>query len=424
MTERTSLADRFDIIVKEWLLGKGISDASASLLKEVIEIAVILIIATIAYFIAKWILINIFHRFTKKTTTKWDDILYRKKFFSRLSYLIPAYIVLELVPLALSEYAKLTLVLLRAVEIYMLFVTILITNSVLNASEIIYQDYEMSKIRPIKGYIQIGKIIIYVVCGILIISVFIGKSPLALLAGMGVLSAVIMLIFKDAILGFVGGIQLAANDMLRKGDWITMTKYGADGTVQDISLTTVKIQNFDKTIITVPPYAFVSDSFQNWRGMEDSGVRRIKRSVNIDIQSIKFCTPEMLERFRQFQHVAAYVDETEKEIQEFNRQFEINNSVLLNGRRQTNIGVFRAYLIGYLRNNELIDPDMSLMVRQLQPTDSGLPIEIYAFSRLREWVPYENIQSDIFDHILAAVTLFDLQVFQNPTGSDLRALKS
>jgi len=305
----------------------------------------------------------------------------------------------------------------------MLGVTILIFNSVLNASEEIYQEYEMSKTRPIKGYVQIGKMIIYVIFGILIISVFIGKSPLALLAGMGALSAVLMLIFKDSILGLVGGIQLAANDMLHKGDWITMSKFGADGTVLDITLTTVKIQNFDKTITTVPTYSFVSDSFQNWRGMEESGVRRIKRSVNIDIQSIQFCTPEMLERFRKFQHVATYVDETEKEIQEFNQQFEIDNSVLLNGRRQTNIGIFRAYLIGYLRNNDQIDQDMSLMVRQLQPSDSGLPIEIYCFSKVQEWVPYENIQSDIFDHVLAAVPLFDLQVFQNPTGNDFRELK-
>ena len=423
MTDSISLAQQFDIIVKEWLLEKGLTEANANLMKEVVEVTIIFMTATIAYFIAKWILIAIFHHISKKTTTKWDDILFQKKFFNRLSYLVPAYIVLQLIPLALAEYSKISMVLYRAVEIYMLGVTILIFNSVLNASEEIYQEYEMSKTRPIKGYVQIGKMIIYVIFGILIISVFIGKSPLALLAGMGALSAVLMLIFKDSILGLVGGIQLAANDMLHKGDWITMSKFGADGTVLDITLTTVKIQNFDKTITTVPTYSFVSDSFQNWRGMEESGVRRIKRSVNIDIQSIQFCTPEMLERFRKFQHVATYVDETEKEIQEFNQQFEIDNSVLLNGRRQTNIGIFRAYLIGYLRNNDQIDQDMSLMVRQLQPSDSGLPIEIYCFSKVQEWVPYENIQSDIFDHVLAAVPLFDLQVFQNPTGNDFRELK-
>ncbi len=424
MKESISLADQFDSMLKEWLLGKGLTEVNANLMKEVLEILVIFAAATIAYFVARRILIAIFHHISRKTTTKWDDILFQKKFFSRLSYLVPAYIVLELIPLALTEYAKISLVLFRAVEVYMLFITILIFNSVLNASEDIYQEYEMSKTRPIKGYVQIGKMIIYVIFGILIISVFIGKSPLALLAGMGALSAVLMLIFKDSILGLVGGIQLAANDMLRKGDWITMSKFGADGTVQDITLTTVKVQNFDKTITTVPTYSFIADSFQNWRGMEESGVRRIKRSVHIDIQSIKFCTPEMLDRFRKFQHVAAYVDDKEKEIREFNEQYEIDNSVLLNGRRQTNIGIFRAYLIGYLRNNDQIDPEMSLMVRQLQPTDSGLPIEIYCFSKVQEWAPYENIQSDIFDHVLAAIPLFDLHVFQNPTGNDLRALKS
>ncbi|HNS18493.1 MAG TPA: mechanosensitive ion channel [Bacteroidales bacterium] len=418
------LADKFDVIVKEWLLGKGLTEYNANLLKEVIEVLVILLFATIAFFIIKKILIVIFHRITKKTPTKWDDILFRKKFFNRLSYLIPAYIVLQLIPLALTEYSRLSLVLIRGVEIYMLVVTSLIFNSFLNSADRIYQDYEMAKSRPIKGYLQVAKMVIYIIIGILIFSILIGKSPIALLAGMGAISAVLMLIFKDPILGFVGGIQLAANDMLHKGDWITMSKYGADGTVQDISLTTVKIQNFDKTIVTVPTYSLVSDSFQNWRGMEDSGVRRIKRSVYIDIQSIKFCTPEMLGRFRKFQNVAHYVDETEREIQEYNRQFGVDPSALLNGRRQTNIGVFRAYLLGYLRNNDQIDTEMTMMVRQLQPTDTGLPIEIYAFSRIQEWVPYENIQSDIFDHVLAAVPLFDLQVFQNPTGSDFRALKS
>ncbi len=422
--ESASLADKFDLIVKEWLIDKGISEFSATLLKEVVEVAAILCAATIAYFIAKRILIVIFHRIAKRTSTQWDDILFQKKFFRRLSYLIPAYIVLQLLPLALTEYTKLSRFLMHAVEVYMLVITALIFSALLNAAEAIYHNYEMAKTRPIKGYVQITKMFIYLIITILVISILIGKSPVALLAGMGAISAVLMLIFKDPILGFVGGIQLAANDMLRKGDWITMSKYGADGTVQDISLTTVKVQNFDKTIVTIPPYAFVSDSFQNWRGMEESGVRRIKRSVYIDIQSIKFCTPEMLERFRKFQNVADYVDATEKEIQEYNRQFEIDNTVGLNGRRQTNIGVFRAYLMGYLRNNENIDQDMTMMVRQLQSTDAGIPIEIYAFSRVQDWIPYENIQSDIFDHILAAVPMFDLQIFQNPTGSDLRALKS
>lgn len=418
------MIERLDYQLKEWLLSKGLAEGNAILLKELIEIVAVLVIATIAFYVARKILITIFHRITRKTVTRWDDILFEKKFFSRLAYLVPAYIILQLAPMALTEYARVSTLILRAVEIYMLFVTILIFNSILSASEAIYQRYEMSKVRPIKGYVQIAKMIIYLIIGVLIFSIIIGKSPLALLAGMGALSAVLMLIFKDSILGFVGGIQLSANDMMRKGDWITVPKYGADGDVLDITLTTVKIQNFDKTITTVPTYAFISDSFQNWRGMEESGVRRIKRSVNIDMQSIQFCTPEMLERFSKFQHVARYIDEKEKEIQEFNKERNIDNSVLLNGRRQTNIGVFRAYLRGYLKNNEKINPDMTMMVRQLQPTDNGLPLEIYAFSRIQEWVAYEGVQSDIFDHVLAAVTMFDLRVFQNPAGSDVRALRS
>jgi miniconductance mechanosensitive channel len=417
------MIEQIDYFIKEWLLNKGLTEGNANILKELIEVVAIFAVSTIAFFLAKSFIIGIFHRITRRTTTKWDDILFQNKFFNRLAYLVPAYIFMQLAPLALTEYAKISLTILRGVEIYMLFITILIFNSILNSAEEIYHEYEMSRTRPIKGYLQIAKMIIYVIVGIFIISVFIGKSPLALLAGMGALSAVLMLIFKDSILGLVGGIQLAANDMLRKGDWITMNKYDADGTVLDITLTTVKVQNFDKTITTVPTYALISDSFQNWRGMEESGARRIKRSVNIDIQSIKFCTPEMLERFKKFQHVASYVEEKEKEVQEFNEQFNIDNSVLLNGRRQTNIGIFRAYLNGYLKQHEYINQDMTLIVRQRQPTETGLPIEIYAFSKVQDWVPYENIQSDIFDHVLAAVTMFDLQIFQNPTGVDMRAMR-
>jgi miniconductance mechanosensitive channel len=418
-----NMIEEIDLFLKEWLINKGLTEGNANLLKELIEVVAVFVISTIAFFLAKQILIGIAHKISRNTKSKWDDILFHHRFFNRLAYLIPAYIFMQLIPLALTEYTKISLSILRAVEIYMLFIMILIFNSILNAAEEIYHEYEMSKTRPIKGYIQIAKMIIYLIVGIFIVATFIGKSPLALLAGMGALSAVLMLIFKDAILGFVGGIQLAANDMLRKGDWITMTKYDADGTVIDITLTTVKIQNWDKTISTVPTYSFISDSFQNWRGMDESGVRRIKRSVNIDIQSIRFCTPEMLDRFRKFQHVSEYVEKTEKEIQAFNNQFEIDNSILLNGRRQTNIGVFRAYLIGYLKQNEFISHDSTLLVRQRQPTETGLPIEIYAFCRIQDWIPYENIQSDIFDHVLAAVSMFDLQIFQNPTGSDMRAMK-
>jgi len=366
--------------------------------------------------------VSIFHRFTKKTKTKWDDILYSHKFFSYLSYLAPACIFYVMFPVALAEYPSAHYFIMLLTKIYILIILSWIINSVLAAIEEIYQGYEMSKIRPIKPYIQVFRIVVYVIIAIVLFALVFNQSPLKLFAGMGAFTAVLMLIFKDSILGFVGGIQLAANDMLRKGDWISMPKYGADGDVIDIALTTVKVQNFDKTISTIPTYSLISDSFQNWRGMEDSGGRRIKRSIIIDMSSIKFCTPEMLERFKKFRNVSEYVETTEAKLENFNKKHQIDNSILVNGRRQTNIGVFRAYLEGYLKNREDISKEMTFLVRQLQPTERGLPIQIYVFSKVKAWVAYEDIQSDIFDHIFAVVPEFDLELFQNPTGTDFKAL--
>ena len=233
------------------------------------------------------------------------------------------------------------------------------------------------------------------------------------------MAAVLMLVFKDTILGFVASIQLSANKMVVPGDWIEMPSHNADGDVLDISLNTVKVQNWDKTITTIPTYALVSESFRNWKGMEESGGRRIKRSVTIDMKSIKFCTPEMIKKFKKIQILHDYIEKKEKELNEHNKKYEIDNSVLVNGRRMTNIGVFRAYIVSYLHNHPEINNEMTSMVRQLEPTDKGLPLQIYVFSSDKRWVYYEKIQSDIFDHILAVAPEFDLRVFQNPSGYDV-----
>ena len=251
-----------------------------------------------------------------------------------------------------------------------------------------------------------------------VIGVLFDKNIGSLVVGLGTISAVIMLIFKDPILGFVGGLQLIFNKMLSIGDWITVSKYGADGTVLEINLTTVKVQNWDKTIVTVPTYSLISDSFQNWRGMEDSGGRRIKRSINIDMDSIRFCTPEMLERFSKIHVLSAYIEETEKTVNDYNTKNKVDPSVLVNGRRQTNIGVFRAYLKAYLHNRSDIHDDMTFLVRQLQPSEKGLPIQVYVFTTTIEWAKYEDIQADIFDHILAVIPQFDLKVYQFPKSGD------
>jgi miniconductance mechanosensitive channel len=260
------------------------------------------------------------------------------------------------------------------------------------------------------------KILTYLLGFLGIVGFLFNKDLSTLFLSLGTISAVLMLIFKDPILGFAGGLQLTFNKMVRIGDWITMNKFGADGTVIEINLTTVKVQNFDKTIVTIPTYTMVSDSFQNWRGMEESGGRRIKRSINIDMDTVKFCTPEMLEQFRKIQMISEYIDKRETEIEKYNKALNIDPTIKVNGRRQTNLGVFQAYLKAYLRNRPDINKDMTFIVRQLQPTEKGIPIEIYVFASTTEWVAYEEIQVSIFDHILAVIPEFDLSVFQYPSS--------
>lgn len=339
--------------------------------------------------------------------------------FHKLSHLAPAFIIYfsaSIFPLyqAFIEKSALT---------YMIIVTITVFNALLNAIDAIYRSFEVSKIRPIKGYIQVAKIILFIIGVIVVISNLIGQNPLIILSGLGALSAVFMLIFKDSILGLVAGVQLSSNDMVRVGDWIEMPKYNADGDVIDITLNTVKVMNFDKTITMIPSYALISDSFKNWRGMQVSGGRRIKRSVHIDTSSICFCTKEMMEEFQKIHYLSDFIRARLNEISIYNIEHQINTESKVNGRHLTNVGVFREYIHEYLRNHPKIHKDMTLIVRQLAPEDNGLPLEIYAFSNDTNWVVYESVQADIFDHIFAVVPIFGLRVFQNPTGHDIARLK-
>jgi len=414
---------RLLVYLKELLADSGLSPEGITFLADAIIIALILVIAVIGYIIARWIIVKVVHVIARRTKSNWDDILVERKVFHRLAYLAPALIIKFLIGNYL-ELEILVKVINLIVSLYFVVVILQVIMSFLKAANEIYNTYEISHTKPIKGYIQVVQIIVYIIAGIAVISILLGSENLGWVAGLGAFSAVLLLVFKDPILGFVGGIQLSANNMVRIGDWIEMPKYGADGTVIDISLTTVKVQNWNKTITTIPTYTLVTDYFKNWRGMEESGGRRIKRSVNIDVTSIKFCTPEMLERFKKFQHAAIYVDEMEKEIEAYNSEFNVDNTVLVNGRRQTNIGVFRAYLRGYLKRNPHINQDMTFLVRQLQPTELGLPIEIYVFSKKQAWADYEDIQADIFDHIFAVIPEFDLRVFQSPAGADFQSALS
>ncbi|HOW31620.1 MAG TPA: mechanosensitive ion channel [Bacteroidales bacterium] len=407
--------------ISKWLLHFGIGHEIAASASGMSDFIIVLAISCAFYYVVKYIIIRIIRRIAKRTKNRWDDILLEHKVFNRMAFFIPGILVYQSIPVTLSEFSPAVVSLaLKFTNIYIVVIFLVVINSFFNALYSLYQDTEYARFHPVKGFIQVGKMVVYTIGALLILSYFFNQSPLVMLTGLGAFSAVLLLIFKDAILGFVGGIQLSANDMVRQGDWINMSKFGADGTVQEISLTTVKVQNWDNTITTLPTYSMVSESFQNFRGMKEAGARRMKRSINIDMASVKFCTPEMLEKFRKIEILKNYIDTKQAELQQFNTENNIDDSVLVNGRRQTNIGVFRAYLEAYLLRHPQVHKDFDLLVRQLQPTPTGIPVEVYAFTTETRWASYENVQSDIFDHILAIVPEFELFVFQSPSGNDLR----
>ncbi|WP_042149886.1 mechanosensitive ion channel family protein [Paucisalibacillus sp. EB02] len=409
-----------DFIVEQ-LNNFGIENPKAvKALSVTIMILFIAILCIIANFIAKHIVIRIITHVVKRNKFQWDDILLERKVFRKLSHIVPAIIIFSFADAeTFPNYEDLIK---QFAIAYLIIVGITIINSFLNAINDIYQTYEISKIRPIKGYIQVVKIVVIIIGVILVIASLIGESPLVFLSGIGALSAIFMLVFKDSILGLVAGVQLTANDMVRVGDWIEMPKYDADGDIIDISLNTVKVQNWDKTITMIPAYALISDSFKNWRGMQTAGGRRIKRSIFIDTTSIAFCTEEMVEKFKQIQILTEYISKREHEIVEYNAKNHVNRNNPVNGRAMTNIGVFRSYISNYIQRHPGINKNMTLMVRQLAPTELGLPLEIYAFTSDIRWDVYESIQADIFDHLFAVASEFELRIFQSPSGNDMRSM--
>ncbi|RHW34024.1 mechanosensitive ion channel family protein [Lysinibacillus yapensis] len=400
------------------LINYGVDPLLAEYLSVALMITFIVLICIIANFITKKIVIRLITHIVNNNKFEWDNILLERKVFHKLSHIVPA-IIIHYFAQAFPTYQELIE---KGAITYIILVGLSVLSSLLNAIHDIYQSFEVSKVRPIKGYIQVVKIIVFVLGIILVIANLIGESPLIILSGLGALSAVLLLVFKDSLLGLVAGIQLTSNDMVRVGDWIEMPKYGADGDVIDLSLNTVKVQNFDKTITTIPSYALISDSFKNWRGMQATGGRRIKRSLFIDTTSISFCSKDMIEKFRNIHYLTDYIDTKQREIAEYNIKNRINISNHVNGRSLTNIGVFRAYISNYIKNHPGIHKEMTTMVRQLAPSENGLPIEIYAFSNDVNWAVYESIQSDIFDHLLAVAPEFGLRIFQNPTGNDLKLI--
>ncbi|WP_079526750.1 mechanosensitive ion channel family protein [Solibacillus isronensis] len=404
-------------LIYKKLIELGLSPLFAEYLSVALMIIFIVIICLIANFITKKIVIRFITHIVNNNKYQWDNILLEKKVFHKLSHIVPAIIIYYFAEAftyqALIEKGAIT---------YIIIVVLSLLGSLLNAVHDIYQTFEISKVQPIKGYIQVVKIIVYVLGIILVIANLIGENPLIILSGLGALSAVLLLVFKDSLLGLVAGIQLTSNDMVRVGDWIEMPKYGADGDVIDLSLNTVKVQNFDKTITTIPSYALISDSFKNWRGMQVTGGRRIKRSIFIDTTSIAFCSEEKIKELRNIHYLTDYIDTRQQEITDYNIKHRIDTSNQVNGRALTNVGLFRMYISNYLKNHPGIHKNMTTMVRQLAPSELGLPIEIYAFSNDINWAVYESIQADIFDHLFAVASEFDLRLFQNPTGNDFKAM--
>ncbi|CAA6823339.1 MAG: Small-conductance mechanosensitive channel [uncultured Aureispira sp.] len=409
-------------ILTDWITNEGLNILPAPILARGLIFVFVIALSFVAYLFTKHLILKGLTTLIGRTATKWDDVILKKKVFNRLAHLAPAIVIYVFIAVPFEGYDWYITLINGLVLIFMIVMGVLALDALLNAFLDIYTTYEISNRIPIKGFIQVFKIIIYFTSAVFIISIVLNKTPIYLFSSLGALTAVLMFIFKDAILGFVAGIQLSANRMVANGDWIEMPKYGANGNIIEIALTTVKVQNWDKTITTIPTYALITESFKNWRGMSESGGRRIKRAISMDMNTIQFCTEEMLERFRKIQYISDYIEQKQIELHKDNQLEKVDHSSIVNGRRMTNIGTFRAYVKAYLMNHPMINKDMTFLIRQLDPTEHGLPIEIYVFSKDQNWANYEGIQSDIFDHVLAVVPEFDLQVFQNPTGTDFNKL--
>lgn len=408
--------------IESWLSTFNLDTASSGILTRIILAAAALLLSFIAFYIARRIVRSMVHRVFERSRVTWDDSMQKHNLIMRMTLIVPALIIHLFIPAVFAGFDQAMAAAKTALNVYWIFVIVVVLDALINTALDIYNTFRVSREIPLKGFCQVLKIFLYATGLILGVSAIIGRSPVYFISGMGAMTAVLMLVFKDPILGFAGGIQLISNQMLKNGDWIEMPKYGADGDVLDITLTTVKVRNWDNTITTIPTYALINDSFKNWRGMQESQGRRIKRAIYIDMSSICFCTPEMIARFSRIGTITDYMQRKLKEIEQYNAQLGLQGQEAADARRLTNIGTFRAYASAYLRNHPMINTEMTLMVRQLAPTQHGLPLEIYAFCRDKAWVNYEGVQADIFDHLLAVASEFELKIYQYPTGSDIQKL--
>ncbi|HJO18247.1 MAG: mechanosensitive ion channel [Vicinamibacterales bacterium] len=406
--------------IHELLIPPGLGEQTTELLTISVDVVAVLTLAFIADVVAKRIIVRAVVTLAARTSAQWDDAVLQHRVVHRLAHFAPAIVIYHFSVPVLGGYETWSVAIQQGCLLYMLFVAVLVSDGVLNAAVDILSSSELSRSVPLTSIVQVVKLVIYCVAAIAALSLVLGKSPVLLLSGLGAMTAVLMLVFKDPILGFIGGIQLSANQMVAPGDWIEMPAYGADGDVLEVGLTSVKIRNFDNTITTIPTYGLISGSFKNWRGMSESGGRRIKRAIHVDMNSIHFCDDETLVRLAKIPHMAAYLERKQHELVRWKAEHDADANRPSNLRRLTNVGTFRAYIVAYLRNHSMIHQEMTFLVRHLAPSAQGLPIEIYVFSRDTDWVRYEDLQADIFDHILAMAPEFGLSVYQSPSGRDVQ----
>ncbi len=411
----------FPIDIAQWLMSYGVNGSAASILTAAVMLAVSVVFVWLLYLVAKRVLVKFLHIFIKHTRAKWDDVFVDHQVFDKLIVILPVLVLSELMPYVLSEHAVSAAFVQRALNLAAVVLIVRSIFSALDAGHAIAEAGHLTKRLPVKSFVQLVKLFLFFIGVILATAAITQQSPFFFLSGLGVATGLIMLVFKDTLLGFVAGIQLATNRMISVGDWIQMDKYGADGSVVEVSLTTVKVKNWDNTLTMIPAYALVSDSFKNWQGMSESGGRRIKRAINIDIDTVHFLTGKDKVRLMKINHLKQYLPDIEARISADNEKVDdIDNPV--NGRRITNLGTFRAYLREFVSHHDKVHKGMTILVRQLAPSQTGVPIELYIFTNDTNWNHYEDIQADIFDHIFAILPQFGLKVYQAPSGNDVRQI--
>lgn len=404
------------------LVDAGVSEKAALYMNMIILLLAVVIVLFIIDYVIRRVLRNVFHELAGRTKSNFDDIMITNKVPRNIAHIIPLVVAYEVMPLVFSDFPYWEEVIKNGLMVFAIILTLWLVRSFLNTLKDYLKTLVNFKDKPIDSYIQVFMIFAWVVGVFAIFAIVTGISFVQFATSLGAISAVLLLVFKDTILGFVASIQVTINDMVRIGDWVTFSKYGADGDVIEINLSTVKVQNFDKTITTIPTYALISDSFKNWRGMMSSGGRRIKRSLNIKLDSVKYLSANEVDSLKKIQIISEYLSTRQKLIDDYNQDNNIDKSIPLNGRNLTNLGVFRKYIETYAENHSAINKDMTIMARQLAPTPQGIPLEIYAFSSDKRWKNYEYIMSDIFDHIIAAVPYFDLEIFELPNNSNFKSV--